>query len=238
MDNWKPAAIAAILVGILGVLAGVVLGGDGGGETTTTTVVQPAEATTTDEATTTTTDSTTEDTTTEDTTTTEGSSATGTIPVVDAFDENQLSSNQGDAVQKCIEPIFGSTGAISGLDGEQPTDATVLEILYSDRIYCEAWRLELPVSEYTNLEIGGIGWADGVPAEATAEFSIYGNTIGSDPLFTDTMTGPGDSADAVSLDLADIETVIFVWKPGPPLRGTDGSDNVRYRFLLDGAYLS
>lgn len=94
MSNWKPAAVAAIVVGVIGVITGVVIGGNGGddGGVTTTTVVQPSETT---ESTTPTTE------TTEPTETTEG-----VVP-----DVNDLLIGEAKfALRKAGYKIFTNTG--------------------------------------------------------------------------------------------------------------------------------
>lgn len=237
MSNWKPAVIAAIIVVVIGVGAGVVIaGGDDGGQTTTVTEQAATEAATTESTTTdeTATDSSATDEATS--TTDEGSAPAGATPVATAFTERDLRSAQGNGLDQCVSA--GGDQETRSVGGETLTDATIFNVIYQNRTLCDRWLVILPVAEYSRLEIGAIGWDDKAPEDITAEFSIYGDSRGSEPLYTGSFDGPGGADTAgVSLDLSGVDNLILEWKPGEPTGSEFAGDFVRFRFDLDQAYV-
>ena len=233
MSNWKPAAIAAIIVGVIGVVAGIVIaGGDDDGQTATVTQQAATTEPTTTE--TTTTDTTTTDSTTS--TTDEGTAPAGATPLATAFDAKELRSAQGNGSDQCVSAGGGQETRSVG--GETLTDATIFNVIYQNRTLCDRWLVIVPVSEYSRLEIGALGWSDGVPEAATVDFSIYGNSRDSEPLFSKTFQGPGDVADGVDLDLSGTDNLVFEWKVGDPGPSEYPGNFTAYRFILDQAYVS
>lgn len=235
MTNWKPVAIAAIIVAVIGIGAGVVIAGGGGDETTTVTATTTTAADTTEATEATTSDSTATD---ETTTTAEDPSApAGATPFATAFSPKELRSNQGNGLDQCVSA--GSGAETRSLAGESLTDATILNVIYQNRTLCDRWLVILPVGDYSSLEIGGIGWADRVPETASATFSIYGDSRGSEPLFTDEFDGGGSNAPAsTSLDLSGTENLILEWKNLGESTDLFAGNFTRYRFVLNMAYIS
>lgn len=225
MGGKNPGQMTVIVACVLAAAAAIA-SGCGGGETT---VTAPSETVTTTAP-----EETTSGETTTGTTEPDSTSPSGQTPMTTAFSEDQLRSNQGNGSNQCISA--GGGAETRSLGGETLTDATILNVIYNNRTLCDRWLVILPVEEYTSLEIGGIGWADKVPDTVSAEFSIYADSRGSEPLFTDSFEGPGDTA-STSVDLAGANNLILEWKPGEPIDDFAG-DFSSFRFVLDMAYVS
>lgn len=223
MNRWMPIVVAAVIVGAIGVGVGLVARG-GGDSTVTTTVTEASPTSPTSTSSSTDTDA---------TTTAPAEGPDGATALTDAYSEEELSAAKGDVLSQCVEP--NSAGA-RGLSGSALVAPAVFGLNYSDRTYCGPWRVTLPVGDYETLQIGELGWADNVPAGATAEFAILPETVGSEPIYEGSFTGPGDLDSGISLEIAGNEQLVFEWKLGAPLSETD--DNVFYRFILDQAYVS
>lgn len=231
--SWKPAVAGAIVVAIVGALVGVAIGGGGDPEVVTETVEVVSDPLPSEETELAPDAESGDVTETEPTTEAEPETApTGEVPLTEAVSPEALNSSKGDAVLNCVQPGGGS--AFRGLLGEPLTDPAVFEILESDRIYCGPWRVVLPVSEYKSFS-ARVGWADNVPEQLTTEFAVYGDSIGSEPLYSDTFEGPSDVGE-LDVDLEGVDQMILQWNLGDPLKDT--SENIVWRFILDQAYLT